>query len=211
MENIKIKICGMRDFYNIRDVCQLLPDYIGFIFYNKSERFVGDQLNRQQLKNFPTSIKKVGVFVDPTIEYILEQVEKYDLNFVQLHGDETPEFCRKLKLSGIEIIKVFRVDDDFDFNYLEKYKPYSNYFLFDTKSRKYGGSGETFNWNILKNYDNKVPFFLSGGIGLDNIKEVKKLNNVLNIYAIDVNSKFEITPALKDINKIKILISEIRS
>jgi phosphoribosylanthranilate isomerase len=197
----KLKVCGMKYPDNIRKLSELKPDFIGFIFYDQSKRFIGDGLNISKL-NVDESIEKVGVFVNASIKYILEKLKKYSLDLVQLHGNESPEFCKELQQQSIKISKAFQVDENFDFSELASYYDVCDYFLFDTKTKLYGGSGKKFNWQVLEKYDNKKPFFLSGGIALDDIAEIKKLKN-LNIYAIDINSKFEIEPGLKDIEKIK--------
>ncbi|EKT4548836.1 phosphoribosylanthranilate isomerase [Flavobacterium psychrophilum] len=193
---MKLKICGMKYPENILEVSTLLPDYLGFIFWEKSSRYFD-----LEIPEIPESIKKVGVFVNATLEEILLKIKKYNLNLVQLHGNESPEFCKELKKSTIKIIKVFSVNDDFNFSALEPFEAVCDYFLFDTKGKLPGGNGITFNWQILKKYHSRKPFFLSGGIGLDDIKNIKKLN--LPIYAIDVNSKFEIEAGLKNIELLK--------
>ena len=188
----KIKICGMKYSENILEVSQLLPDYLGFIFYEKSSRFFDGEI-----PEISKSIKKVGVFVNATLEEIKSKIKKYDLDLIQLHGNETPEFCSYLMQGSIEIIKVFSVDDDFDFQILEAYENVCDYFLFDTKGKLHGGNGFTFNWQILEKYKSKKPLFLSGGIGIEEIAKIKILN--LPIFAIDVNSKFELEPGLKNV------------
>ena len=195
----KIKICGMKYSENILEVSQLLPDYLGFIFYEKSSRFFDGEI-----PEISKSIKKVGVFVNATLEEIKSKIKKYDLDLIQLHGNETPEFCSNLMQESLEIIKVFSVDDDFDFQILEAYENVCDYFLFDTKGKLHGGNGFTFNWQILEKYKSKKPLFLSGGIGIEEIAKIKTLN--LPIFAIDVNSKFEMEPGLKDINKLKFMV-----
>ncbi|MES2543879.1 MAG: phosphoribosylanthranilate isomerase [Bacteroidota bacterium] len=194
---VRIKICGMKYPDNILEVGSLLPDYMGFIFYEKSSRFFDGEI-----PEIPKSIKKVGVFVDASLNEILAKIEKYKLDVIQLHGNESVEFCESLKqspqLSGqIEVIKVFSVGDDFDFERLKEYETVCDYFLFDTKGKLPGGNGYTFNWEVLKNYNSEKPFFLSGGIGIEEIKIIEKMN--LPVYAIDVNSKFEIEPGLKNV------------
>ena len=186
-----LKICGMKNPQNILEVSQLLPDYLGFIFYEKSSRYF-----EGTIPELPKSIKKVGVFVDENEENIIKKIEKYDLNLLQLHGKESPELCAKLQ-KLVPVIKVFSVDDDFNFQELDKYETACDYFLFDTKGKLHGGNGVTFNWEILKNYKSSKPLFLSGGIGLEEIDKIKKLD--LPIFAIDINSKFEIEPGLKNI------------
>jgi len=195
----------MKHSDNINEVVVLAPDYIGFIFYPKSKRYVGEQLDEQLVKSL-RKIKKVGVFVNATLEEIVEKVKRYGLNYAQLHGDESAEFCKQIKGKGISVIKAFQVDEAFDFKLLNAYKPYCEFFLFDTKSQGYGGAGKSFDWNILKKYDNEIPFFLGGGVGLENVNEIKKLSG-LNIHALDINSRFETEPALKDVQKIKEFIT----
>ncbi len=195
----------MREAENIRQVLTLQPDYMGFIFYEKSSRYVGDELDEDLLNSFPFTTRKVGVFVNATASYILEKVKKYNLDYVQLHGEELPDFCRNLKLKGVNVIKAFSVDTNFNFGKLQNYKPYCDFFLFDTKGKERGGNGTTFDWSILNNYDNEKPFFLAGGIDLDNIHNALEINN-LKIYSLDVNSKFEVSPALKDIEKLEELM-----
>ena len=197
----KLKVCGMKYPDNIRQLLELKPDFIGFIFYKKSKRYVGHNLNIKKL-NIPESIKKVGVFVNTTIGDIKEKIKEYQLDFVQLHGDESPEFCKKLKQTGIKINKAFQVDEDFNFSVLKRYETVCDYYLFDTKTKLYGGSGKKFNWKILEKYDNQKLFFLSGGIDLEDVDAINKLKN-LNIFAIDINSKFEIEPGIKNIKKIE--------
>ena len=195
-----IKICGMKYPENILEVGQLLPDYLGFIFYEKSSRYFDGEIPK-----IPISIKKVGVFVNASLEEIISKIKKYDLDLIQLHGNESPEFCQNLKKEKIIIIKVFSVDDDFDFNLLEKYEQVCDYYLFDTKGQLHGGNGITFNWQILEKYKSEKPLFLSGGIGIEEIEKIKNLH--LPIYAIDVNSKFEIEPGLKNIELLKNIIA----
>ena len=188
---VGLKICGMKNPQNILEVSQLLPDYLGFIFYEKSSRYF-----EGTIPELPKSIKKVGVFVDENEQNIIQKIEEYDLNLLQLHGKESPELCAKLQ-NLVPVIKVFSVDDDFNFQELDKYETACDYFLFDTKGKLHGGNGVTFNWEILKKYKSNKPLFLSGGIGLEEIDKIKKLD--LPIFAIDINSKFEIEPGLKNI------------
>ena len=208
-----LKICGMK--HNIAEVAALQPDYLGFIFYDKSPRFFyGD------IPSLPPGIKKVGVFVDDSLEEILEKIKKYDLNVVQLHGDESEDFCEQLnegldctrldKGGTIEIWKVFSIKDKFNFDVLKPFENVVDKFLFDTKGKDKGGNGYTFNWKILKNYPSKKPFILSGGIGLEEIAELKEfLKTDLPIHAIDVNSKFEMEPGLKNIEALKKFKNEL--
>jgi len=187
---------------NILETAQLQPDFMGFIFYEKSPRFYSEEV----IPNIDF-IKKVGVFVNALEEEILEKIKKYDLDLVQLHGNESPDFCKKLKDKflenklSVEIIKAFSVDENFDFGALKTYEENTHYFLFDTKGKLYGGNGATFNWQILNNYPLKKPYFLSGGIGISEMKQLKsflKTPESKYCLAIDVNSKFETEPGLKD-------------
>ncbi len=195
---MKLKVCGMKYYDNIVEVAGLQPDYLGLIFYEKSPRYFNGALPQ-----IPSSVKKVGVFVNADIEFIFEHVESYDLQSIQLHGQESPGFCSKLKNENklLEIIKVFSIIDEFDFNLLKPYEDVCDYFLFDTKGKLPGGNGFTFKWNILENYPSTKPYFLSGGIGLDQLKNLKGfLDSSASKYchSIDVNSKFEIKPGLKN-------------
>ena len=192
---------------NILDVAAMQPDYLGFIFHEPSPRNF-----ENKIPNISDSIKKVGVFVDEKIEFISRQIEKHKLDAVQLHGYESPEICRILKSSGVEVIKVFSIKDEFDFSILEPFEADCDFFLFDTKGKLPGGNGYAFNWNVLKDYPSIKPFFLSGGIGLnelEKIKEFKKSEVSKYCYAIDVNSRFEIEPGLKNIEKVKEFKNEL--
>ncbi|MGB1370528.1 MAG: phosphoribosylanthranilate isomerase [Flavobacteriaceae bacterium] len=204
---MKLKVCGMKYQDNILKVSALKPDYIGFIFYEKSPRFVSESISE-----IPKNIKKVGVFVNASIDTITNTINKFGLNVVQLHGDETTEFCKKIRTKNIEIIKVFSVKNNFNFKKLKPFEDHVDYFLFDTKGPNPGGNGYCFDWSILKNYDSKTPYFLSGGIGLEEIETLNEFKNSVaakQCYAIDVNSKFEIKPALKDSIKLKKFIERL--
>ena len=204
---MKLKVCGMKYQDNILKVSALKPDYIGFIFYKKSPRFVSESISK-----IPKNIKKVGVFVNASIDTITNTINKFGLNVVQLHGDETTEFCKKIRTKNIEIIKVFSVKNNFNFKKLKPFEDHVDYFLFDTKGPNPGGNGYCFDWSILKNYDSKTPYFLSGGIGLEEIETLNEFKNSVaakQCYAIDVNSKFEIKPALKDSIKLKKFIERL--
>ena len=201
---MKLKICGMKYPENIIEVSSLLPDYMGFIFWGKSTRCV-----EGFIPLLPKSIQKVGVFVDATIAEILSKIKQYDLDAIQLHGNEDVDFCKNLKSDNIEIIKVFSIHNMFNFNQLAAFEKHCDYFLFDTKGKLPGGNGLTFDWDILKNYPSKKPFFLSGGIGMDELDRIKNLN--LPLYAIDVNSKFEIEPGLKNTILLKTFQKKIQN
>lgn len=196
---VRLKICGMK--LNTKEVAALHPDYLGFIFWERSKRFFDGPI-----PELPANIKKVGVFVDGTLEGILKRIKKYNLQAVQLHGRESPEFCKELKKHSVDIIKVFPIHDDFDFGTLEPYENTCDYFLFDTKGKLPGGNGYRFDWRVLKNYPSTKSYFLSGGIGLEEAGQVVEFLNspeAKYCHAIDVNSRFELEPGLKDIVKLK--------
>lgn len=199
---IKLKVCGMQDVENIRDVAALHPEYMGFIFYKESPRYIGDGMGISS--TIELSIKRVGVFVHEDPDVVVELVKRHTLHYVQLHGDETPAYCEQLFRQGIQIIKAFRVDDAFDFNAVLTFKSFVKFFLFDTKGETYGGTGKRFNWNKLNEYDQEIPFFLSGGIREEHLEELAGLNK-LNMHAIDINSGVEVRPGLKNVDRIRLI------
>ena len=223
---MKLKVCGMKFVENIEQVAALQPDYLGFIFYEKSKRnFEGI------IPELPKSIQKTGVFVNEYSEIVISLVEEYQLDAIQLHGDESSEYVKELQKQlaerralfieenkhqkkkknkhfisneGVKIIKVFGIKDEFNFDALKSYLEFVDFFLFDTKGKERGGNGIQFDWAVLEKYPFEKPFFLSGGIGLKDIPEVQKMiNSDLPIYALDVNSKFEIEPGVKKIEELK--------
>ncbi|MCM4159984.1 phosphoribosylanthranilate isomerase [Antarcticibacterium flavum] len=213
---MKIKVCGMKYAENIREVAKLKPDYMGFIFYEKSTRnFTGE------IPEISSEIKKTGVFVNATTEFIVEKVKQYHLDALQLHGEESGSFCNQLKSklpSGVEVIKVFSVKEDIDFQLLNDYEGIVDYFLFDTKGKNKGGNGITFNWENLRNYPSTTPFILSGGIGIEEISRIKEFKKHLEenslghlLYAVDLNSRFETEPGRKNSATLKIFMNQISS
>jgi phosphoribosylanthranilate isomerase len=198
----------MRESENILDVSACLPDYLGFIYYAKSPRAVPPDFRLPE--GVPASIKKVAVCVNDSFEKCIEIVHNSGFDYIQLHGDETVQQCARLKDKGIGVIKAFAVHDEFDFERVNKYQSVVDYFLFDTKGEKYGGNGLPFNWRKLEEYNQQVPYFLSGGISPENIVQVKMLAG-LNIHAVDVNSGVETTPAVKNVEAIKKIMSVINS
>lgn len=224
---MKLKVCGMK--YNTDEVANLHPDYLGFIFYKNSAR----DFNNTSIPELADAIKLVGVFVDEELEVVVDKIKQFDLQAVQLHGNESPEYCLELKghyekrndevISSketdchnftkmsrhdgpIEVIKVFSIKDEFNFDVLNPYEDVCDYFLFDTKGKLPGGNGYTFNWNVLNSYPSSKPYFLSGGIGLNEIEKIKEFKRSpasKYCYAIDVNSKFEIEPGLKHIKDLE--------
>ena len=194
---MKWKVCGMREANNILKVAALQPDYMGFILWDGSKRHC------PKPPQVPEGITKVGVFVDATVAEIEDAIEDYKLGAVQLHGNESPGLCRELQ-GKVQVIKAFGVGEGFDFDTLLDYLPYCDFFLFDTKGPMPGGNGTAFDWSILENYAFDLPFFISGGIGLAEIEKINELRRTdLPVYAIDINSKFEIAPARKDAEQLK--------
>ncbi|WP_236554572.1 phosphoribosylanthranilate isomerase [Flavobacterium sp. 9AF] len=187
---------------NIQDICTLKPDYLGFIFWEKSlRRFTDDAII-----DIPKNIKKIAVFVDEEFETIKGIIKKFEFDAVQLHGSESPELCQKLKKLGVEVIKSFSIDEDFDFNLLSDYEESVDLFLFDTKGKLPGGNGISFDWNLLLNYKLTKPFFLSGGIGLTSVDAIKSFLNTDTAkycYGVDVNSRFEKKVGFKNFSKLR--------
>lgn len=229
---MKLKVCGMKYVENIQQVAELQPDYLGFIFYEKSKRnFEGI------IPDFSNEIKKTGVFVNEHLEIVISLIEEYRLDAIQLHGDESVAYVKELKQhlserrtlfieenksikkrknqhyiskNEIEIIKVFGVKESFNFDVLEPYLEVVHYFLFDTKGKERGGNGTQFDWSVLYGYPFDKPFFLSGGIGLQEAEEVKKIQKLgLPIYALDVNSRFESKPGVKKIEELEKFKKEV--
>ena len=204
---MKFKVCGLFNEENIYQVARLNPDYIGHIFWEKSVRYVRN--NTPKLKK---EIKKTGVFFNSSVESVVHKIKAHDLQCVQLHGDESIQFCKKILDNGTQVIKSFRVDDNFDFSILKSYDDYCDLFLFDSKSQLPGGTGNSFNWKILEKYKLKKEFFISGGIGIHSIDSLFELFKMdLPIYGIDVNSKFEDDMYLKKIDELKIFIETIKN
>jgi len=206
---MRIKVCGMTNPENIREVAALKPNYLGFIFYPKSPRCVIGKLTPESMNDIPSNIWRTGVFVNETEEKILEISEQYGLKAIQLHGDESPELCTALCFAGKSIIKAFCVDKDFDFAPLEAYLDVVDFFLFDTKTEAYGGSGKKFDWSVLERYPFKKPFFLSGGIGPDDAEEILAFQHP-KCYGIDLNSKFETAPGMKDAQALKRFLGKLK-
>lgn len=200
---MKIKICGMKFSDNIQEVAALQPDFLGFIFYKKSLRYFDGSI-----PNISKSIQKVGIFVDENPENVLEIAKKHHLNYLQLHGTETPEYCKKLQ-ENYKIIKAFAIDSTFNFNILKEYETICDYFLFDTKGTNHGGNGKLFDWSILEKYTSQKPYFLSGGISINEVEAIQNLKK--KPFAIDINSKFEIEPALKNKDSISKFIKKLNS
>lgn len=196
----KIKICGLKHPENIRGVLSLQPDYIGFIFHPGSKRFVG-QLEATWVARLK-GVKKTGVFVNADIDHVKATASQYAFQAIQLHGNESPAYCADLKDNHVEIIKAFGINAHFDWAKLADYEGVTDYYLFDTQSAQHGGTGIRFDWKLLHGYRSDKPFFLSGGIGAENIADALLLGDS-RLYALDLNSRFETEPGIKDIVLLK--------
>lgn len=191
----------MRYDDNVREIATIQPDYMGFIFFEGSSRNVTDSI-----PTLSEAIKKVGVFVNAPYNTIVEKIDTHNLQVVQLHGEETPEFCKSLKALNIEVIKVFSIKNEFNFNVLKAYETVCDFFLFDTKGPLSGGNGYCFDWSVLEDYPSTKPYFLSGGIGFENLDQLQEFKTSVAAtycHAVDVNSKFEVSPAKKNKNNLE--------
>ena len=190
-----------------REAVEKLPvDWLGFIFYPQSKRFIGET---PEPGLFKTEKPKVGVFVDENAFEIMALAKNFGFSMVQLHGKENPQTCRMLKIQGLKIIKVFNVNENFDFETTQSYEKVADFFLFDTKTPFHGGSGQKFDWKLLDKYTGHIPFLLSGGIGPDDAEEILKINHP-KLTGIDVNSGFEDQPGVKNIEKLEKFIAQIK-
>ena len=202
---MKLKVCGMKLENNISEISKLNPDFMGFIFWPKSKRF----FNEKSIRIFD-KINKVGVFVNQDYDFIIDKINNFELDFVQLHGEEDYQFCKKIK-TQCKLIKVFNIGADFDFEILNSFESVCDYFLFDTKGDSYGGNGIKFDWKLLKKYPSKKPFFLSGGIDLKDFTEILEIKELkIPLVGIDINSKFEYEPGLKNIKKVEELLKKMK-
>lgn len=207
---MKIKVCGVTDIEQLVELNKIGVDYAGLIFYPQSTRYVLDKLDSKVVLQASLQLKKVGVFVNASENDIISTIDQFKLDMVQLHGDETPSFCKNIS-NKISILKSFRIRDRNDKNIdwmIRPFEEYADYYLFDTFSKNgYGGTGEQFNWDAVKNSQINKPFFLSGGIGPEDLLKVKEFSHPF-FYGIDVNSKVEKSPGVKDLQKVKKLIAE---
>ena len=202
---MNIKVCGITQFKQLQQLEALNIDYAGLIFYKDSPRYMGDKLSGKQIKEADFDLKKVGVFVNPSYSELLDAIDEYGLDIVQLHGNETPELCEELS-AEVEVIKAFRIGGDDSINIDEMVMPYDaacDFYLFDTAGLKesFGGTGQQFDWAVLKKAKIEKPFFLSGGIGPDDATKVRSFSHP-DFFAIDINSKFETAPGVKDMAAI---------
>ena len=206
---MQLKVCGITTTEDIIALISLEIDRLGFIFYHKSKRYVYGKLIEDGLKEIPKHIKKTGVFVNAEIAEVEQIIDQYHLDSIQLHGDESPEFCRHFK-NKVEVIKTISIKDEDSFETAKLYLDACDLFLFDTHSDNYGGTGKTFDWHWLEANSLNKQFYLSGGISLENVEEIKNIKHN-QLIGIDINSKFEIRPGIKDIVKIKQLINLMKT
>lgn len=204
-----IKVCGMRVADNIRDVSRLSPDFMGFIFWGKSPR-AATGMSVNNMSCLSPATQPVGVFVNESIETIHSICDTYGISTVQLHGTESPEMCRELRSDGLHVWKAYGVDADTDFSVLEKYEDAVDMFVFDTKTPKCGGSGVRFDWSVLDRYHLDIPYMLSGGIGPDSTDDILAAFHRPHLAGIDINSRFESSPGIKDTEKITNFVTSLK-
>lgn len=202
---LKLKVCGMRNNINIKELSEVQPDFIGFIFHELSSRNVSQAV----LIDTPENINRVGVFVNKSKEFIADKIKQYHLDYIQLHGTESAEFCSEIKELEVGVIKAFNISENFDFSKLNTYESVCDYLLFDAFGKQAGGNGITFNWELLSTYKGNTPFLLSGGIDDTMTDELKKIRHP-QFVGVDINSGFELEPALKNIGKIKCFSKSIK-
>lgn len=191
---MKLKVCGMRDPYNIQEVAALNPDFMGFIFYPPSPRYLASAIDIPWASL--DDILLTGVFVNEQRITIQEKAREFRLKAVQLHGNESPEFCRLLRDEGLKVLKAIPVDRKDDFKGAGKYRGAVDFFVFDTKTEAHGGSGRRFDWELLQDYTADIPFLLSGGISIDDVERIRQLQHPM-LSGVDINSRFEVAPGLK--------------
>lgn len=206
---LKIKVCGLTDPDNTKEIAGMAPDFMGFIFYPGSKRYVGNKPKDSLFRKIPSRILKTGVFVNEEPSRIIDTMTLYELDLVQLHGNEPVEYCNSLKKEGLIVIKAFEISSSFSFITLEQYMEVCEYFLFDTKTGTQGGSGLKFDWRKIDEYHLNKPFILGGGIGPEDASLIKKINHKY-LFAVDINSRFEIRPGIKDSKNVKEFIDEIK-
>lgn len=206
MQHPLIKICGMTDIDNISKILFLEPDFLGFIFYPKSPRYVVGKVKPEMLSIIPDNVKRVGVFVNSSEAEMRQIATTYGLKVIQLHGNEKPTVCKRLREEGFEVIKAFSIESEQDFEKVWEYTEYVDYFLFDTKTPGYGGSGQEFDWQLILRQPIRKPYFLSGGISAENIAAASQTGAAV----LDLNSRFETSPGIKDYDKLYEALSSIR-
>lgn len=203
--NLLLKVCGNCNLQNTKETAEALPDMMGFIFYKPSPRCVGEF----DVPALPSSIQTTAVFVDEEPETALSIIKRHHFSWVQLHGHESPQHCQEMKKAA-RVMKAFPIDDNFDFEKTKPYLPHCDYFLFDAKGKYPGGNGARFSWELLRDYHYEMPFFLSGGISLEHLEEIKKLKHKL-LVGLDVNSGVEASPGIKDLKKLNAFRAQMKT
>lgn len=209
---VRVKVCGMTSVDQVRQLDEMGVEFAGFIFYPRSPRYVYSHMPATEIKRIKGRINKVGVFVNPTVDEVVNTVDSCGLYIAQLHGDESPKLCEKIA-DYITVVKAFRLmDDDNVLWKIKEYQDVVDMFLFDTEGAGYGGTGKKFNWQLLKGLNIRKPFFLSGGItpaDAEGLKEFLQESVAKDLFAIDINSKFEIAPGIKDMEKVRKFVGEL--
>jgi phosphoribosylanthranilate isomerase len=210
---MRVKVCGMTRADQVEQLNDLGVSFAGFIFYHKSPRYVFRHMAATEIKRIRGNINKVGVFVNPSVEEILRLVDECGLYLVQLHGDESPRLCEKIA-DYVTVVKAFRLSEDDNIEWkIREYQDVTDMFLFDTEGAGYGGTGKKFNWDMLKGLTIRKPFFLSGGIQPEDAPRLKAFMEdpvAKDLFAVDINSKFEEYPGVKNMNKVKQFVEELR-
>lgn len=208
---MRVKVCGMMQPEQVAELETIGATFAGFIFYPKSPRYIFKQMSLLQLKKIK-NINKVGVFVNAPVEEVLHMVDECGLHMVQLHGDESPRYCERIS-DYISVVKAFRLSENDSIEWMIKsYMDVCDMFMFDTMGAGYGGTGKKFDWNQLKNITIGKPYFLSGGIQPDDVEKLKEFSKEPSskaLFAVDINSKFEVSPGVKDMQKVKTFIKEL--
>lgn len=202
-----VKVCGMRDRQNIQDICALSINMIGLNFYPQSSRYIA-QYDAASIERIPKHVKRVGVFVNASYDFLLDRIETFSLDYIQLHGDESVDYCSLVKES-CPVIKVFRIDESFEMSSITEFENEADYFLFDTRCKSYGGSGKKFNWDMLDQYTGQKGFMLSGGIGPEDALALCQFKHD-QFVGIDINSKFELAPAIKSKDSINTFLTVLK-
>ncbi len=200
-----IKVCGIKEKENLRAICELNIDMVGFNFYPPSSRFTAD-VSLSGL--VPDHIKKVGVFVNASYNEIMAKARDFDLDYAQLHGDETDDFCASIQ-ERVSVIKALPIKEKEDLAVISNYQ-HIDFFLFDTKVKSYGGSGHKWDWSFLEGAKSSTPFLMAGGIGPKDVEKIQTIKHV-DFNGVDINSRFEISPGLKDVDKIKTFAEAIKN
>jgi phosphoribosylanthranilate isomerase len=211
---MRIKVCGMTKVDQVKQLDEMGVEFAGFIFYPKSPRYVFKSMPATEIKKIRGKINKVGVFVNADPDEILKIVDACGLYLVQLHGDENPRVCERIA-NYVSVIKAFRVSEDDNIEWkIREYYDAVDMYMFDTEGVGYGGTGKKFNWQLLKGQNIRKSFFLSGGISPDDAENLKAFQNdpvAKDLFAVDINSKFEIMPGVKDMAKVKLFVEQLKS